>query len=705
MNVGSIPATLALILRIFALLLLKKKKKALFKHPIHKVRTKYSNSLVLPKLKTFEWQKKFSNNNYFKTFITQLDWNRYTKNKNVKYTYVKYRFVKKVNNYKQQLFKSFSQVATPRSCSSQPTTTRKIIKWQTYSTVFKEFFFAKRSMLSMVYSNTETPIKYFKNLPKYFAFSIMRFTQTLHYFKKNIESTSQVNFFHPFFLSKKIYHHTQMSTNLELSIPRVLCAPQKYQLSLTPHSFSEKVKFSPSLRKKKFFEKAKLLSELPNLFTKSLKLSRSTLSFYSVKSKYFNSKKLIKLGDFHDGQLLEGPCGGFYSKFKVLTASQFLLGATSVSNSYFKHVEFVRNSLKDLTNPFNRPDYFLNSKYWFHFLFKNWVDFNFSLDLTYFPNSVVLKKTKNNWAASPTQPQLNVNFKDFKVWQTRQHSSYLTYFTKAPVLFKYSALTSRHDMLATFYPGMKKLSRILPKDFSAPSHLSNLYPAAVFNKIFHRHAVRLLRFGKFLPNVIPVFYQALARFVEVSTGKSAYIKLNPHVETSLTFTDIARCQLWEYRVKGFQKILGPKIFLKESIRIVYMSLKYKDPVFLMNWVCAMLTRMSFWKYRKIFKYLKYLLRVLIYGYLSELKFKGVKLKLKGKISVAGNARTRTLFYRIGQTSNSTFNHKIHHSYNLVHSFTGVMGFQLWFYFIRNFLVNILELLPILVLINFESTTY
>tara|TARA_B110000967_G_C18898645_1_gene572782 strand:- start:5491 stop:5649 length:159 start_codon:yes stop_codon:yes gene_type:complete len=52
--VGSIPATLALILRIFALLLLKKKKKALFKHPIHKVRTKYSNSLVLPKLKTFE---------------------------------------------------------------------------------------------------------------------------------------------------------------------------------------------------------------------------------------------------------------------------------------------------------------------------------------------------------------------------------------------------------------------------------------------------------------------------------------------------------------------------------------------------------------------------------------------------------------------------------------------------------------------------
>jgi hypothetical protein len=266
-------------------------------------------------------------------------------------------------------------------------------------------------------------------------------------------------------------------------------------------------------------------------------------------------------------------------------------------------------------------------------------------------------------------------------WQAQHHSSHLLYFTTVPLLLKYSIFTGRHDTTTSLYPSFKKLSRTLFTYFPTSSHLSNIFPANVFTKSFHRRVVRLLRFGKFLPNVVPIFYQALARFVEVVTGKNAYLKLNPHIETSLTFTDTARCQLWEYRVKGFQKILGPKIFLKESIRIVYMALKYKDPVFLMNWICAMLTRMSFWRYRRIFRYLKYLLRVMVYGYFSELKFKGVKLKLKGKISVAGNARTRTLFYRIGQTSHSTFDHRIHHSYNLVHSFTGVMGFQLWFYFI------------------------
>ena len=72
MNVGSIPATLALILRIFTLLLLRKKKKAFFKHPIHRVKIRHSGSPVFTKPKTFKWQKKLSSNNYFEKFIAQL---------------------------------------------------------------------------------------------------------------------------------------------------------------------------------------------------------------------------------------------------------------------------------------------------------------------------------------------------------------------------------------------------------------------------------------------------------------------------------------------------------------------------------------------------------------------------------------------------------------------------------------------------------
>jgi len=90
----------------------------------------------------------------------------------------------------------------------------------------------------------------------------------------------------------------------------------------------------------------------------------------------------------------------------------------------------------------------------------------------------------------------------------------------------------------------------------------------------------------------------------------------------------------------------------------------------------MLYRMSFWKYRLIFRYLRYVIRVLFRPYFLDLNFKGLKVKLKGKISIAGNGRTRTLMYRVGQTSNSKFNNRVNYTFTLVHTFTGVLGFQL-----------------------------
>jgi hypothetical protein len=59
-----------------------------------------------------------------------------------------------------------------------------------------------------------------------------------------------------------------------------------------------------------------------------------------------------------------------------------------------------------------------------------------------------------------------------------------------------------------------------------------------------------------------------------------------------------------------------------------------------------------------------------------LEFKGFKLRLKGKISVAGNARTRTLMYRIGETSYSKLNNRIVSDFTTINTFTGVLGFKI-----------------------------
>jgi ribosomal protein S3 len=55
--------------------------------------------------------------------------------------------------------------------------------------------------------------------------------------------------------------------------------------------------------------------------------------------------------------------------------------------------------------------------------------------------------------------------------------------------------------------------------------------------------------------------------------------------------------------------------------------------------------------------------------------KGIKFRLKGKISVAGNARTRTLLQRTGVTGHATFNNKVLHDLVLIRTFTGVLGLK------------------------------
>lgn len=209
---------------------------------------------------------------------------------------------------------------------------------------------------------------------------------------------------------------------------------------------------------------------------------------------------------------------------------------------------------------------------------------------------------------------------------------------------------------------------------------SNLFPTESFSYTIQRRLLKCFTLRKFITSTGAWYNHMLVRFMSNCTGRRVYLKLNPHIENSLTFEDHVQCLIWEGRVHGFQKILGPKIFIEESLRIILIALKYKDPTFLINWIRTMLYRMSFWKYRTLFRYLKFVIRDLFEPNFAKFGLRGFKVRLKGKISVAGNARTRTLMMRIGQTSHSKFNNKVAHSFTLVNSFTGVMGFNLWIFF-------------------------
>lgn len=253
-----------------------------------------------------------------------------------------------------------------------------------------------------------------------------------------------------------------------------------------------------------------------------------------------------------------------------------------------------------------------------------------------------------------------------------------------PLLFKFLFWNTLNDVSqfqnATLPLLIKNQLKNTPLMATNPLLKSNLIPLTFFKHTIRRKVIKLVVSSKYLPRTTTYFYRSLIQFMEFFTGKKIYLKFNPFIENSLTYTDLARCYMWFGRVNPYQRILGHRIFVHESLRIFHLALRFKDPTFLSNWIKAMLYRMSFWKYRVLFRYIKYVLRNLFWAHFDELGFKGIKLTLRGKISVAGNARTRTLTFAVGKTSHSEMNNKVLSDFTNIHSFTGVMGFRLSFYF-------------------------
>lgn len=209
---------------------------------------------------------------------------------------------------------------------------------------------------------------------------------------------------------------------------------------------------------------------------------------------------------------------------------------------------------------------------------------------------------------------------------------------------------------------------------------TNIFPTNSFSYVFRKYVIKSFRYHKFSFLSMPWHYNSLIKFIEYSSGKKVFLNFNSFLNNVLDSSEIMRCEIWSQRLKSFKKSLGPKLFINESLQIIYTSLKIKDPFFLSNWLLNFFYKISFWKFKLVFRYLQYVLRYFFWSIFTELKMKGLKFQLKGKVSVAGNSRTRTVVNKIGLLSNSTLKNKILYDLNLIRTFTGVIGFKTWLVF-------------------------
>ena len=389
-----------------------------------------------------------------------------------------------------------------------------------------------------------------------------------------------------------------------------------------------------------------------------------------------------------------------------LTKSSFKFDYSDIFNFRLFYQNFDKSNTLALINSFLSSDFLLENNFFFlstffdlntseDSFFKNDYYFLNTLDLLniskinlsgYFYSISKFKKTISSLSTSlyidknplaSNFSSLNSNFLKLN----KLEIIFLIFFN--PIFFKYSFCADKKTytiLQKSFKNTLYNLVDSFFYSYSSSIKFTNLLPDLAFSFTLKKKMLKIFSYSKFSISTVSWQYNTLLRFLEFCSGRKVCLKFFNFLGNTLNFSEKAQCLLWSQKVKYFRKVLGPRLFLSESLQIMLLALKLKDPFFLSNWMVSTMYKISFWKYKMFLRYLKYVLRYFFWVIFKDLKIKGIKFQLKGKISVAGNARTRTVFHNVGFTSHTTFNNKILYHLNLVRSFTGVMGLKLWIVF-------------------------
>jgi len=377
-----------------------------------------------------------------------------------------------------------------------------------------------------------------------------------------------------------------------------------------------------------------------------------------------------------------------------------------MSFRFFFNPNINQFKLVNLLNLYNNNDFFFENNYFFlsqsnlinnFHLDKNFNKFNFSITLlNLFNQSKISNKLMiNNTIKSSNsftflklfKPLYNYNFfsnsNKLSAFYKFNKFETLTLIYSKPLFFKFIKLhnDSKTQLNLNYFSNLNTF--VTDYFFYSKKNYffnNNLIPHNSFFFLLKKKMLKIFNYSKF-PTITSIWcYNSLIKFLEFCSGKKIYLKFNTFLSNNLNFLEKAQCLIWAQKVKYFRKVLGPRLFLNESLQIIYLALKLKDPYVLSNWMISTMQKISFWKYKTFLRYIKYVLRYFFWVIFKQLNVKGVKFQLKGKISVAGNARTRTVLHTIGFTSHTTFNNKILYKLSLIKTFTGALGLKLWIVF-------------------------
>lgn len=249
------------------------------------------------------------------------------------------------------------------------------------------------------------------------------------------------------------------------------------------------------------------------------------------------------------------------------------------------------------------------------------------------------------------------------------------------VRFKELFLLGANTQHASSFPTTTFNVSGLPLNFARRFHASNIYPNYPIVRISTKKTIKLLFDSSENVESTVIYTARLTRFVQNITGKSVFIKLQFGDCGLITMTEFILFLVWAKRIFFFKKTISNVLHIEDSLQIVWVALKTHDTSLFLYWIKNIMTRITSWKHRNFFSYIKYIFATFITPLLSTLNIIGVQLLLKGKISVAGNARTRKIMLKFGNASFTTLAQKVSYSHSTVSTFTGVLGVHIWFFYV------------------------
>ena len=223
--------------------------------------------------------------------------------------------------------------------------------------------------------------------------------------------------------------------------------------------------------------------------------------------------------------------------------------------------------------------------------------------------------------------------------------------------------------------------RNLIRSFDLNSYdATNIYPTAAFTKRITKKVKTFVTSSIMKLNLTPWYHNTIIRFFEHCSGNKVLLQYYLSIANRVDVDSIVLYKRWIPRMASYERKLGHRFFMEEALHIMHLSFRLHDVSLVSSWLKAIIKRISFWKTRSIFRFLKYLFNNYMEDSFNYLGIKGFKIRLKGKISAAGNSRKRNIIFRSGKTSYSSVNLKCLHKFSTISTFTGVMGFQVWVFY-------------------------